>query len=730
MNHSTYKIVSITQDTVHFELSSQTRVFTVENLNILLSTIEKTLQEGQIFDGGFVTITVDAQRHVANYISTKKWDNESDKLKVYAVLVGAFTDGEAQIIIAESIYNEMWGKDSAVLKQLAKSIGHFTDGVAQGYIADSIRYKRFGINPDVLKELAKSIGHLTDRDAQKAIAVSMKYWIWNVGSDVLKELAKSIGHFTDGEAQRDISESIKRGNWGSDPDVLKELAKSIGHFTDAKAQRDIADSIKRGNWRSDAGVLKELAKSIGYFTDAKAQSTIANSIQLGRWGTNIEVFMELAKWVGCVTDTKAQYVICVSIYEGNWEGDPDVLKELIRSVAHFDVSVLNTAYHALFYFIGTLSQLVDVELQGHFKYSTERIVEKFLMMGGPESYCDDGDELVQEFRSVEAISRVLAPGIGKFGLTDSFGVCSHIQVFRGKLIVYMIAEDERVSDRDRLAAKEQYSGWLGGESHYLYNLAISRVKVFDLTVESGEYPVPVDLNAVVVGSDVFKHFPLYLQVAIRNTQFDVTQFKYPKLVRFVTEQLMSPFIEATQGKGLDTFLKRIPDDVERDELRSKYADLGKEMQAVIRSAILSQGRDQLFPVDKKDALNALAIKLYGDEYLSEASFNSIAEDLLRPVWTSLSVEDKVRLAYLLGQMAKAGVLGYHSGENNQANDFLYMLSLYVLKQVHVMPQSRSISGLSVAIDKLKHGDCIQVVTSELLMKNTFLDDVFEQCSVG
>ena len=108
-------------------------------------------------------------------------------------------------------------------------------------------------------------------------------------------------------------------------------------------------------------------------------------------------------------------------------------------------------------------------------------------------------------------------------------------------------------------------------------------------------------------------------------------------------------------------------------------------------------------IEIKDAINRSIFFEEGNKFFS--AFND-----------HLSIQapnDILELAYICGQFSKAGVLGYHYGNNNQSNHLFRTLCLRCLETYKESPQSKDVDSF---IGKLNLGECIQIIMCNLQKK--------------
>lgn len=72
---------------------------------------------------------------------------------------------------------------------------------------------------------------------------------------------------------------------------------------------------------------------------------------------------------------------------------------------------------------------------------------------------------------------------------------------------------------------------------------------------------------------------------------------------------------------------------------------------------------------------------------------------------------KLKLAFLFGQLAKRGVLGYEHGTSNRANTLFYQLSYACYQSVSVKS-----GGLEEFEDLYRDGECIEAISNGIMVR--------------
>ena len=548
----------------------------------------------------------------------------------------------------------------------------FTDPTAQLHIAWAIRGGRFGTNPDVLKAVAGQLTMFTDPTAQLHIALAISGGYFGNDTDVLKAVAGQLAMFTDPIAKGYIAVPIGNGNFGTNPEVLKAVAGQLAMFTDPSAQLLIAWAIRSGYFGNDPEVLKAVAGQLAMFTDPTAQHYISTAIRGGNFGTNPDVLKVLAEHLPVFTDRNAKITLSDAIGNGSLGVDAGVLKTLYRrnmvSLKGLMTSrpSMQTALYPEFKFKLTPPSGIletDPSLTSFFGaklYLSSEV--KTALKGTFVGMSDDGLEFMCDDNATYAFQIY-----GNYAVLCKIGAGS--------------------------VSEASFQGWITSDFPMLYKDTLGKVAVYNCSVLTDGYPSKMEVSETHAE---FNALPMYLMEAIRENSFDSSKFTHPKTIDFVASTILGPIVE-------------------------KNPDLGNKMKGIIQQAILNEGRDVSIastPAEDgaiKDAINALCLEVretHDFEVSVMTYFNSLNND-----------QNKARLAYLLGQIAKAGVLGYHHGERNQANDLFYSLSKKCFDE---LKSSRAMVFPPNFHTNLAAGGCIALETSRFFFLNAWMKDIFDK----
>ena len=241
--------------------------------------------------------------------------------------------------------------------------------------------------------------------------------------------------------------------------------------------------------------------------------------------------------------------------------------------------------------------------------------------------------------------------------------------------------------------EESFKGWITSDFPMLYADTLGKVAVYNCSALNQGYPSKMEASETYAD---FNALPMYLMEAIRQNSFDSSRFMHPKTISFVVSTILEPIIK-------------------------KNPDLGNKMKGIIQQAILTKGESVSIASTRaedgaiKDAINALCADVATTHNFEDSvmtHFNSLGDD-----------QDKARLPFLLGQIAKAGVLGYEHGNRNQANDLFYSLSRKCFDE---LKSSRAMVFPDDFHTNLARGICIESATHGFLSSNQWVGDIFEK----
>ncbi len=544
-------------------------------------------------------------------------------------------------------------------------------------IARAIRLGEFVTNLVVLKAVAENLTIFTDLEAQKEIAAAIDLGEFGTDSAVLQAVARNLSIFTYSEAQKDIAWAIVSGKFGTNLAVLQAVAQNLTIFTDPKAQQIIANAIDEQKFVTHSALIQVVAENLSIFTDSEAQKQIACAIVTGQFGTDPVVLQAVAKNLMIFTDSIAQKGIALAIRRRRFGTDSAVLQAILRSVPGLldtqtiieMIRSLNTEFPEKI----AILRGRKLSLESNLPNILSSPEQDFTSLFGAKVY--SGTEVTSLLRtrfstmSHDAIDSVCND-------TDDYV----LQINDQQLILYPLT-----SHRD----KADFMGWMSPEHGVFYKQCITRIKIFDFSLLQHGYPTIITGENLSPTHTIFASLPRYLQVAILDNSFNLSEFRYHKIIKFVTDTLMAPLI-------------------------ADNPILGGRMQAIMQSSIAAQGDGiRIGLTEAEDAATKDELNVFCDTRSNRVSSTAKLHAFLLDL---PDVNHKARLAILLGTMAKKGVLGYHHEGKNQAHQLLYLLASDCFHQLQgaagiVFPENFH--------RNLNEGVCMEQLINHFINANAF-----------
>lgn len=236
--------------------------------------------------------------------------------------------------------------------------------------------------------------------------------------------------------------------------------------------------------------------------------------------------------------------------------------------------------------------------------------------------------------------------------------------------------------------RQEFQGWLSPLYPGLFHHVVGKVKVYDL---SGTHPMLLDIQTS--DHDLFHELPIFMRKGILDHHFDIKMYMHSQELNLIfgKDGLLS-LLRATHQSDVD-----------------KLALINK-MESIIKMCIVQQGGAVMLSSDPfqdksiKDAINALCPIEGKDPFILKVS----------EFLASKSEATCARLAFLFGQLAKRGVLGYEFRGQNQANELFYVLSSECFKRL--TSQTLEEDALQKVLEKLEQGVCIELITHGFLSR--------------
>ena len=605
---------------------------------------------------------------------------------IIAAKLDTFKSPAAQRNIAAAIHNKIFGNPMSpnVALSIVSDLATFTDPQAQRSISKAIFHGRFGtpIPPEVARIIVSEVDTFTDPAAQRNSSNSIFGWIFgeSIPQDVARAPVSKLGRFTDLVAQRNIAAAIFQGEFG-DPripeNVALDIAATLDKLTDPEAQQNIFAAICAGKFGTPMppNVAVAIATKLGTFTDSAAQENIAMAIYNGQFEKDPELLKALADHLPVFTNSNAKRNLSAAICKGSFGVDPGVLKTLYRrNMVSFKALTTSTMGTKALYPEFKFNRIPQKDLKNSLSYSSffgaKRYTSSEVETALKDKFKDMADEAPE----------VMCENGSKYAF----------QIY-GDYSVLCRIDAESVSAES--VSEASFQGWITSEYSYLYKGTLEKVAVYNCSVLTEGYPSKMEVSKTHVD---FNALPMYLMEAIRQNSFDSSTFTHHATIAFVASTILDPIVQ-------------------------KNPDLGNKMKGIIQQAISNKGRDVSIASTRaedgkiKDAINALCADV--------ATIHNFEDSVMTHFKSLGNDPDKARLAYLLGQIAKAGVLGYHHGDKNQANDLFYSLSKKCFDELAYSREMVFPAGFHA---NLAGGNCISAVTSSFRTSNSWVHDIFEK----
>ena len=247
----------------------------------------------------------------------------------------------------------------------------------------------------------------------------------------------------------------------------------------------------------------------------------------------------------------------------------------------------------------------------------------------------------------------------------------------------------------------QFRGWLG-DLAFLYKHVVENIKIYDI---SGEAPLSIEIRDTHHAD--FQSLPVFMCKALSDCNFDITLYRHKEALNLIF--------------GDEGILNTLKSWYAQDQ--SKLTLISK-MQSIIQACI-SRGGDSV----------SIATDIAQDQALKDAINQLCTREQMDPLITKVntflksiegSSDEKTasyaRLGFLFGQLAKQGVLGYHHGNNNTANNLFYTLSATCFEKWGNSPITDSTR--EKLLRDLDEGQCIEQVTNSFFIDHPEVAEIW------
>ena len=643
------------------------------------------------------------------------------------------------------------------------------------------------IRPDVALAIAAKLDTFTAPEAQRDIALALRFSILTKGSAGIPQAIQTIlESLTDVTISRDIL-NWKLGTQMPQA-VALAIATNLDMFEDPVAQRNISDAIYNGRFGTTLQTLPPEGKAaiMSFLKKVSLSDAIENFDRLSAWIGESPEFKQSALQAVALPSVRAyteaetvlqQYEAVKNLATGvakfNCDAPPRTLPTTFSSIARNLATVLSSppadiatcfpGFQALIdrtqQFKGLIESLGDAiekkqALSGDSATeaaklaASQRITDsaeavkafprtapEFTDLGTLEATITTAaaklahlkpslaSELASQLRPVPFGAQIVPMtsqtiahlnGLAQVDLTDIFG--------DNQEMAYLLygTQDAQQSERPGAAAtdatakrpkllltydcstpaaREAFQGWLSDYS-VLYKATVQNVNVYDV---SGASPVRLDIRDARHTS--FPDLPLFMCKAITDCSFDITAYRHrDELDLIFGEAGILPMLRSQHAAD-----------------PAKLALIDK-MQSIIQTCIAQEGNSV-----------SIAASTADDQALKDAMNQLCTSDIetmapfIEKLTQFLAIKEQptcARLAFLFGQLAKKGVLGYHHGSNNTANDLFYKLSEKCFQKLS--SQTLPESDRQKLLRDLGVGSCIEVITNSFLTKHRAVAGIWQR----
>ena len=262
----------------------------------------------------------------------------------------------------------------------------------------------------------------------------------------------------------------------------------------------------------------------------------------------------------------------------------------------------------------------------------------------------------------------------------------------------------------------EFIGYFYGDSKlkYLYHDNLFKnLKIYNLKILNQGYPSVID--DLTKKHTEYESFPKWLQSMIDKSKFNYDDYQSSKIIKFVIETIVGNI--------------------------KCEAELKKTCISIIQQIIKKHG--DYVNVSSDPQIDAQIKKKINDEFAAEMLNDDTYKDAalsLKGYYDTLQLADKLKLTFLLAQIAKRGALGYHlkvnNGnqvvEDNCANTLFYYLTNWCIEQLKNNQdkgiKSEMRNAITQAHTDLMEGICIETISNDFADvmndQNFNLRDVF------
>lgn len=735
------------------------------------------------------------QRTIANAIKDGKFGSDADVLKALATSLGSMgiADWKAQQDIAQAINTDKFGLDADALKALATSLSSMkiTNSAAKVIIAKAIENGKFGTTLDALDSLAT---YLNENDIRKNIIIVPepelnlfihgylseskfknlgKYLLDDQNNNPDKILLDKISAYLENKYTSPIMFFNDINNIRSFPLLIRKMAieilgkmqnimnndattivnlinrRSLGRdpmiftawgnclktmnmdgITNKEAQLGIVGALlhhKFGEASANALIVLEAILGKMNTADVSIQNEFVRMINKRQYNLNRAMLPILAGHILCkIIDNKARISIAKSIFEEKWGARSTlslpILKLFTEIVAELNLGNSQLKANIIDFIDNKQTQgLRPIPNTGNVNNGeavsdNESVIAINIFIKYVRSHWLVGDDFFA-YRDIRVSTN--EDGSEKYfhgdiDITDTnieptakpglaFGFVYDLAGKAELLIVY----NDITDGLDDNTKQERLRGFFS--PYAIYIGCLRNVRVFNLQSNNG-YIAEMRLDI----PNHYPRFPAWLRLAIDCNKFNLNDYTDRHLIQFALD-----LANLAQEP-----LNSLPD---KPANEPPYSELVKQ---VIQRLVTLEGDFIFLDSDRqkdaqiKDRINA-----------SFQPFDECNKTTIDGFWSQLSTpQEKAKLIFLVGQIAKKGALGYHivdqeTGiDKNQANVFFYCLATYYTEKL-LSEKDSNLVGVSDLHDGLKVGTCIEALTNTFSIANGGLQSVWSKRAI-
>jgi hypothetical protein len=577
----------------------------------------------------------------------------------------------AQINITNAIKNNAFfnnPKVSIALINLLRNMD-ITNIFAQTNITNAINNNVFSNNPEVSIALINLLHKMNITSIpvfQKIIIKAIKNNAFFKSQDISKDLIKLLNKIdiTDINIQINIIKAIKNNAFFKSQDISKDLIKLLNKMdiTNINIQINITEIIKKKLFFNSQDISKALIKLLNKMdiTDINIQINIIKAIK------NNVFFYNQFILNGLINLLKK-----INIF------DQDAQKDIKRIIKNFYLDKQKNLQIKRYLFSNWSTNYIKIKdtyiiNSDNTKTKIDRNNNLIIPKNFPNNIKVNEQEINLEYTIWQEIADQSLDKKDNFNF-GTFGFVYNIEGNPILLIIYCDNSNNSIQNK-----QEQMEGFFNMEetTYYIYQNNLSYIHLYDLINIHDCYPSLLD----TIKNDN-NNYPTWLQQAIKFNNFNLEQYKHKNLISFVLNLVNKIIINDNKISSIVT--------------------------NAIKILIQNQGNTfKIFNDKEKD----MAIKDYINEKIPFIPLN--INNFIDSFWNSLTKnEDKYKLIFLLGQIAKAGALGYHYGNKNESNYFFYLLAHHFALK---LKNSNNNSAIEKLIKQCQEGICIENATNDFM----------------